>query len=203
MSDKSRKPEEPSEVVAAAIAFERELRHFEGLARAACRDPLDSRKAIERAAVATRDAAGYQERTVLPLQELAAAMGRARDRFEASSQALGARAQEIQARMADLTTLFGRFDAIQGRASAINDRVVKLTSGGPPQGPLQTQTLAVELDDIGAEMEDLVEETRAIGRDAVEVQLPDLAKDAEALRQKVLAARQTIKRLRTSIAPVS
>jgi hypothetical protein len=203
MTQKPRQPEDASEVETAAIAFERELRHYEALARAACRDPLDSRKNIERAAGATRDAAAFQERTVVPLQELAAAMSRARERFETASQALGARAQEIQARMADLSALFARFETIQVRASEINARVVQVSTSGRPAGAIGVQTLAHELDDIAGQMDALVEETRQIATEAHHAQLSDLGRDAEALRQQVLSARQKLMRARTSISPLS
>ena len=186
--------EHDSEVVAAAAAFERALRRFEALAKAAGRDPLSSRKNIEKAAEALREAEENREGTVVPLQELAASVGRARDRFEAASALLVTRAGELQARIGELRELFGRFEAIQGRLASLNQEL--LGSGGPPASPDAARQLAGRLGAIGERMDELAEETRALARDAEAARIGDLARDAESLRQRILAVRNKMKRIR-------
>lgn len=190
-----------SVLVRASEALERSLRRFEDLVAAARRHPLSSQKTIERAARAIQEAAESQRDVARDLHALIDGIEHARARNEAASGALGARAEEIQARSTQLGDLLQRFGALGEAAQSINGMVQEaLPGGGPPKDKTQLSGALLEaLKRVLERMADVVAQAESLEHDANELEMTELGKQAEAVRQQVLAARKKLLQLERSL----
>jgi hypothetical protein len=190
-----------SAVSEAAVALERELRKFEQAAATARRLPMDTRKGLERAAVAATEAAKGQEHVASTLGALVHAIQVARERHEANVTALAARGEEIQRRAEVITPLHERYAALGEVSRAINELVQKAavmqkeaTTAG------QVGELVAFIEGIEEGMTKLIEGARNLGKEAGEASATDVAQQADALRQQAAAARNKLVLLRKSLA---
>jgi hypothetical protein len=181
----------------AALALEQEIDRFEELAATARRLPLDARKSLERAAKATTDAAGSQDRVNLALGALVTAINAARERHEANAVALQARGEEIRARAEEVTALYERWSAIGDEGKLVNQLVLEIAAGQRgATTPAEMRALVTDLEGVEARMTSFVEVARALHQAAVAAAVTDLAEQTEALRQQVAAARNKLGLLR-------
>ncbi len=170
-------PANPSELSEAALALDRELRRFEELAGQAAKVKLNSEKSLERATEALTRAAESQDRIHAHVQQLVAAVAAARQKQEADAAALMARAEQIAARRKEFADVLQRMAGLGEMAKAIQNA---LREGAPG------------LDDVQGPMQRIADEAAAILRDAQEKDMEDVARQADVLRQQVLAARNKI-----------
>lgn len=174
-----------SALAAAAAALESELSRFEELAETARKIPLTSEKNIDRAARATTEAAARQEAVIAQVQALVAAIGDARQRQQATSEVLLARAQEIQARSEELGELLKRFASLGVEARGINEAVGQLAS-------IDRARIGAELVGIRAKMDGAIDLAQSVAKDALEKELADIARHADQMRQQILAAKNKL-----------
>jgi len=174
-----------SALAAAAAALESELSRFEELAETARKIPLTSEKNIDRAARATTEAAARQEGVIAQVQALVAAIGDARQRQQATSEVLLARAQEIQARSEELGEILKRFASLGVEARGINEAVGKLAS-------IDRARIGEELVGIRAKMDGAIDLAQGVAKDALEKELADIARHADQMRQQILAAKNKL-----------
>ncbi len=170
-------PADPSELSEAALALDRELRRFQELAGQAAKVKLNSEKSLERATDALTRAAESQDRIHAHVQQLVAAVGAARQKQEADAAALMARAEQIAARRKEFAELLQRMAGLGEMAKAIQQALREGPSG---------------LDDVQGPMQRIADEAGAIARDAQEKDMEDVARQADVLRQQVLAARNKV-----------
>ncbi len=200
MSKRDRPDAGEGDLGQAAAALQRELQRFEELAAAAGRAPLDTRKAIERAAKATTEAASGQERVDLALGGLVQAITAARERHEANAAALQARGEEIRLRAAEFAALFDRYSALGEEGASINqlvqDAAARQREATTPEG---TRALVAAIVDIEERMSRLATSARELGQEATLASIADLAQQADSLRQQVAAARNKLGLLRKSL----
>jgi DNA repair exonuclease SbcCD ATPase subunit len=171
------KPANPSELSEAALALDRELRRFEELAEQAARLKLTTEKSLERATEALTRAAESQDRIHGHVQQLVAAVGTARQKQEADAAALMARAQQIAARRKEFADVLQRMAGLGQMAKEVQD-ALQAGPGG--------------IDDVQARMQKIADEAAEIGRTAQEKEMEDVARQADSLRQQVLAARNKV-----------
>lgn len=180
-------------VTEAALALERELRRFEQLTASARRVSLDTRKGLERAAMATTEAAQGQERVNGTLGALVQAITAARERHEANAAALQTRGEEIRARADVLGPLYERYAALGDESRVIHQFVQEAAS---LQREATTQDgihdLMAAIQGIEERMGKLADAARELGAAAVEASVTDLAEQSDSLRQQVTAARNKI-----------
>jgi hypothetical protein len=165
-----------SELAEAALALDQELRRFEELTEQADRVKLNSEKNLERATDALSRAAQSQDRIQGQVQRLVAAVAAARQKQEQDAAALLERARQIAERRT-------RFAEVQQRMGGLG-QMAKEVQEGLKQG--------TDLDQIQARMQEVADGAAEIGRDAQEGEMEDLARQADTLRQQVLAAKNKV-----------
>ena len=171
------RPDNPSALAEAALALDRELRRFEDLAAQAARIKLSSEKNLERATEALTRAAESQDRIRAHVQELVAAVAATRQRQESDAAALMERAQQIAARRKEFADVLQRMAGLGRMAKEVQEAL----KGGSP-----------DVEGIEPRMQQIAEEAAAIARTAQEKEMEDVARQAELLRQQILAAKNKI-----------
>ncbi|MGA9525828.1 MAG: hypothetical protein WBV82_30495 [Myxococcaceae bacterium] len=191
---------EESELTLAAEALEKELREFEKLAEAVQRAPLGTEKQLGRAAKTLNDAAESDARLVQLAGTLLNAITRARTRQQEQAAVINARAEEIQARAAELQSLMERFGDLGRTASELNQHVQNMAAShtGGTMGD-KAQTFATALLEVQSRMSSVAEEAGAIAEDASKRGFSEIARDSDSLRQQLLAARNRLHLLQQSI----
>ncbi|HEY6911528.1 MAG TPA: hypothetical protein VI356_19265 [Myxococcales bacterium] len=175
------KPDKPSELAEAAFALDHELRRFEELAEQAARAKLNTERNLERATEALTRAAESQDRINAHVQKLVAAVASARQKQESDAAALVERAREIAGRRKEFAVQLQRMGALGTAAREMQD----LLRAGPGK-----------IDEVMARMQEVADEAADISRAAGEKDMEDLARQADVLRQQVLAAKNKVALLR-------
>jgi chromosome segregation ATPase len=184
------KQQNDSPLVTAAAALDAELRRHEELSGDARKIPLNSEKNLQRAARAISQAAESQERVSRCVQALVDAVGQARDKQQSNADALYQRALEMQKRAAELQELMKRFAELGAEATTINDL---LQAAGDDQA-----ARVKSLEEAEARMTKVVDGASALANDAKERDMQDIARQADSLRQQVLAVKEKVERLQKS-----
>jgi chromosome segregation ATPase len=169
--------DKPSELAEAAFALDHELRRFEELAEQAARVKLNTEKSLEKATDALTRAAESQDRIHAQVQKLVAAVATARQKQEADAAALVERAREIAGRRKEFAVLLQRMGGLGSAAREMQD----LLRAGPGK-----------IDEVMTRMQQVAEEAADIARAAADGDMEDLARQADVLRQQVLAARNKV-----------
>lgn len=189
-----------SPFAAAAAALEAELERFEGIAASVARAPLTSQKAIEHAARLTRDASEAQGRYAQRLQALVAMVGTTGERQRAAANTINDRVAEIDARTAAHAALERRLGELGEEARGINSRAQGATAGGVvPGSPDRLAELVGALEEIAERMDAAVARALEVARDATAADFVDVARQADALRQQLLATRNRVTLLRRGL----
>jgi len=171
------RPDKPSELSEAALALDRELRRFADLADQAGRLKLNTEKNLERATEALTRAAESQDRINAHVQQLVAAVSVTRQKQESDAAALMKRAEEIAGRRKEFAEVLQRMAGLGGMAKEV-------------QEALKAGSAAV--DEVQSRMQKIADEAADIGRIAQEKEMDDVARQAEVLRQQILAARNKV-----------
>jgi chromosome segregation ATPase len=165
-----------SDLVKATMALDEELAGVERLAESAGRITLGSRRNLEKAARTINEAAQAQTHVGERIRTLMEALDVVRAKNEATLQAMQARSEEIKRRGEELALLLERFEAI-GREA----REISQLAGDKDKLPeMETRMAAI------------AESARTLWQDADGGGWSDLARDAEGLRQQVLAAKNKL-----------
>lgn len=180
-----------SELVAAAEAFEQELAQFGRLSETVCKGALNSQKALERAGRALQELAAMEQRLQNAAGVLIGALNVARERQQAQAEAAQARAREIQERAEVSTALMQRFAELGGEAAKLGERVREIGAGSDG-AEADKAAMVAKLADLAVPMTELAEKAQSLAADAREADFEDVARQADALRQQVLAARNKV-----------
>ena len=164
--------DKPSELAEAALALDRELRKFEDLAEQAGRLKLSTERNLERATEALTRAAESQDRIRGHVQDLVAAVAATRQRQEGDAAAL-----QIAARRKEFADVLQRMAGLGQMAKEV-------------QEALRGATPSVE--GIEPRMQQIAEEAAAIAQTAQEKEMDEVARQAEVLRQQILAAKNKV-----------
>jgi hypothetical protein len=175
MSDK------PSELVAATVALDEELQRVEKLAHAVLHLPLDSRRNLEKAARATGETVEAQTRVGERIRVMLEALNAARGRNETTVEALQKKSLEMKQRSDAFGGLMARFEAIGREARDITAMAQAAAGGG-----------AEKLAELDTRMAQLADTAKSLWQDAGDGGWPELSRDAEALRQQVLAVKNKL-----------
>src|ERR1700727_1011796 len=184
-----------SELTASAAALDVELRRYVDLAAAAVKMPLTSEKNLERAARAITDAAESEKRVLEHVQSLVKAITVAREAQQTSTLALNAHVDAVTARRSELDLLLARFAKLGDVAKAMNLAMQKIA--GYKANPYSSDSAeGDEMKKALAEMESQTgtgaEPPQELAAEATARRFEDLARQAESLRQQVLAAKNRL-----------
>lgn len=166
-----------TDLAEAALALDLELRRYDDLAAQAARVKLNTEKNLERATEALTRAAECQDRINGHVQKLVTAVAAARQKQEADAAALVARAHEIAARRQEFASLLQRMAGLGEAARELQE----LLKGGPGR-----------LDEVQSRMQKVADDAGEIAQAAAQKEMEDLARQADVLRQQVLAARNKV-----------
>ncbi|HEY2513345.1 MAG TPA: hypothetical protein VGI39_20895 [Polyangiaceae bacterium] len=185
-----------SALTAAAGALEVELRRYEELAAAAIRMPLTSEKTIERAARAIGEAAEAEKRVLGQVKALVEAVGAAREAQETSTGALNAQVARVSERRAELEPLLARFAQLGDAARTLNEALLKVAAYKPnpyAEGDGDGEKEAREaLAAVEAGMVACAGHAGQLSTDALAREFEELGRQAEGLRQQILAAKNRL-----------
>jgi hypothetical protein len=179
-----------SPLVVAAAALDEELRRYDSLADEAKRSHIDSAKTLERAVRIIQESTGRNETVQDKLRGLVAEIEAARIRQVESLNTLLEAAQRTQARSEQYDALLKRFAALGESARQVNALAVEVdTQRRADAGETE---LVERLGTMETQMAGVVAEANALAALASEQDWSDLARQADAVRQQVLAAKNKI-----------
>jgi hypothetical protein len=198
---------EPSPLLDAAEAFESELKRFARLTDSARKGPLGSQKALERAAESLKEVADCEEQMQAHARELMAALAAARDQQQAQADLLQRRAEEIRQRTNVYAELMKRFEALGKDAADLNAMGQRLSTkkralgedGADAADMAKDPELAAGLRELSDRMGDVGDIAHRLETAAREAEFEDIARQAESLRQQLLAARNKVTLLHGSL----
>jgi len=197
---------EPSPLLAAAEAFDAELERFAHLTEAAGHGHLGSQKALERAAETLKEIADCEEEIQAHARALMAALGAARDQQEKQAALASQRAEEVRTRTAVYSGLLERFKGLGTEAAELNAMGQNLSArkreGAASAGAeaARDPALASGLRELSQRMSEVAEHAQGLTTAAREADFEDVARQAESLRQQLLAARNKVQLLHGSLA---
>ncbi len=209
--------DEASPLLAAAQAFDAELERFAHLTDTARQGHLDSQKALERAAEALAQIADCEEQMQLHARALMAALGTARELQESQAELASRRAEEVRQRTAVYGDLLKRFQALGTEAAELNAMGQRLSAqkskttnetkregaasfgaGGGDAAP--EPSLAAGLSELSQRMAEVAEHAQGLTATARDADFEDVARQADSLRQQLLAARNKVVLLHGTLA---
>jgi hypothetical protein len=183
-------PKGMSSLVAAAAALDDELRAYDDLALEAKRAHTDSEKGLQRAIKIVQDSTGRNEHIQEKLQNLVKEIENARVRQEESLRALLGVAREVQSRAVQHEEMSQRFGALGESAKHVNTLTMAL-SERRETGATEAEVLA-GLGEIQIQMAAVVAEAEVLTALANEQSWPEFARQADSVRQQVLAAKNKL-----------
>jgi ABC-type transporter Mla subunit MlaD len=189
----TRKPD--GELTAAADTLERELERHAALAAELQRESLDSEKSLRRAGRVLATLRDTEARLAELLAALVDAIAAARDRQQAQADAAAACAGRISERSDVLNALLQRWNTIGEEAAALTRLVQR---GGDPGEGNGTPAPAATVDEVEQRLGRLADTCQELAGAALAGAFADLAKQADGLRQQLLAARHKIRLARKS-----
>jgi hypothetical protein len=195
-----------SPLLAAAEAFDAELERFARLTEAARHGNLGSQKALERAAESLQEIADCEEQMQAQARALMAALGAAREQQEKQAALAAQRAEEVRDRTAVYGDLLKRFQTLGAEAAELNVMGQALSARKREGGEATNAELARDpalasgLRDLAQRMGEVADHAQELNTAARDADFEDVARQAESLRQQLLAARNKVQLLHGSIA---
>lgn len=188
MAKNDKRPQ--SELALAAEALNEELRKFESLTHALRRDPLNSQKSLERTAGMLREVADSDDRLAKLVQVLVAAITTAREKQQQQAKQVHERALELQQRTEVLKELLLQYEVVGTEAIQLNAVVQELAAKRhEAKTPEANREVIASIEDLEERMGKAAESARALAEDAGAKEFVDVSRQAEALRQQLLAAK--------------
>lgn len=180
-----------SGLLVAAEALDAELRKYEGLAEGIARAPLNSQKALERMAASLTEVTDADERLGARARELIEAITAARERQQAQAEAVAARARELQGRAEAWKGLMQRYKGVAQEAVDVNGMIREAAAGASGQ-----DGVPAAFEEAYERLGKLAETAQGLAQGAQAEGFVDVARDADAVRQQLLAARNKLGMLR-------
>ena len=179
-----------SPLVLAAAALDEELRRYDALAEEAKRSHITSGKTLERAVRVVQESTALNEAVQEKLRHLVKEIEAARVRQVESLSTLLETAQRAQARSEQYEALLKRFAALGESARHVN--TLALETDAKRQSGAPEATVLQGLDEVRTQMAAVVAEAEALVAVAAQQDWTDLERQAEAVRQQMLAAKNKL-----------
>jgi hypothetical protein len=183
-------PKYASSLLTAAAALDDELRGYDELADEARRSPIDSEKGLQRAVRVVQDSAGRHDVIQERLRALVTEIEAARTRQVESLNALLELAKRVQVRAEQHDVLVRRFSALGESAQhvkALTSEISERRNTGATEAEMLDG-----LREILTQMATVVAEAEALTALAREQDWPDFARQADSVRQQVLAVKNKV-----------
>ncbi|HEV3194431.1 MAG TPA: hypothetical protein VGY54_28235 [Polyangiaceae bacterium] len=192
------KPKETPALVVAAASLVDELQALDGLAEEAKHCRMRTEKGLSRATRLLTDSVEYRARIEEKLRALVMEIEAARSHQQQSIQALLEVAHDLDERSKERDALLVRFGALGASAAQVSELAVKL--GERKNEGAGDQELLERLGDIRGQMDGVALEARALAEVADAGGWAEIARQADALRQEVLAAQNKLAIAQRSVA---
>jgi hypothetical protein len=192
------RPKETPSLVVAAASLVDELRALDGLAEEAKHCRMRTEKGLSRATRLLTDSVEYRARIEEKLRALVTEIEAARTHQQQSIQALLEVAHELDERSKERDALLARFGALGASAAQVSELAVKL--GERKSEGAGDQELLERLGDIRGQMDGVASEARGLAEAAEAGGWAEIARQADALRQEVLAAQNKLAMAQRSVA---
>ncbi len=189
----AQKSKPTSELTNAAADLAAALQRYEDLAAEVQRGSLDSEKALGRATKAVREAQESQEQIGFKLGALVAAITGARERQQATSEALLARALVVQARVNRYEQFAEQLDELGNAAREINQLMQGVAAQRGAEAPPTTAETLAGLGVVDERIGQAIEKARALLAEAKAEDAADIALRADGIRQQMLAVRNKLR----------
>jgi chromosome segregation ATPase len=193
----SKSQDRTSEFIAAGLAIEQHLRRLEELSISVRKIRLHTEKSITHAARELQDALQQQEQLGEGLRALGEAMVRIQQRQQVAIESLGARAVEIQKRLAKRNEYMERFAALGTQAGEVTGLLQTLSvdkSVDNGNGAAVVDTASV-LRDVDSRLAVILDEAEALAVAAEADDFPEVVREADALKQRLGAARARLQQV--------
>lgn len=197
----SKDKQERSELVEAAEALDAQLRRFEHLVEVSRREPLNTQKNLERSARALKEVADCDTELGQSLQALVAAISKVRDRQQAQVEAVVTRAKEVEQRsgiLQDLLTRYGQLGEVAGQLNNVAQQIV--AQAREATTPDKVAELFASVGELQEAMGKAAGGAEDLVKAAGSVEFVDVEREAESLRQQLLASRNKLGLLQKSLA---
>ena len=188
MSHATKRPRGP--LVEAAEALEDELRRLGSVAHEAQRLPLDSQRNLERTREKLAELGAVDERLRPLVAALMAAVKQLVDDQQAQAVALGARTEEVRRRAEAFQALMLRYAELGKSFHELNELVQEFAGSGLAKGPPAAEPPSLET--VQASIARLVDAATEVAQAARSDGFEDVARQADSLRQQLLAARNKL-----------
>jgi hypothetical protein len=187
------KPKEDTPLASAAAALDAEVRKYADLADQIARAPLTSEKAIERVTRAVADAVEGEKRVLEALRALVETINEARDRQARSTEILNERGAVIAQKRTELELILVRFRNIGTIAKGLSEAMQKVTTYKPdPYDPTGAELVRETLAKIESGITECAKHAEEVGVDAQKRDFEDVARQADGLRQQLLATKNRL-----------
>lgn len=197
MSKSDKHPSSP--LMAAASALDEQLQRFEQLTETLEGSVFNSQKTLERAAKVLSDVADVDEQLTARVKDLVSAISVVRERQQAQADRVQARAQELQRRTAVYQDLMLRYEALGKITSELNGLMEQLPGKQNLGGSDSGGELVKSLQELHEPMGKVVDGATDLHQAANETGFPDIARQADALKQQLLAARNRLNLFHASL----
>jgi methyl-accepting chemotaxis protein len=197
-----RRQSETSELVNAAMAIEEELRKFEALAEEVRTGGMRSQKHLEKMGKLLNSVADCDERMVAHMRSLLGVLNTWRDRQQTLAAEVNSRALELQERTKVYQSLMERFGTLGQEAGALSSQMQEVASRTQGQ-PMQAEEIISSLQLVNEKMTQVADNAGKLASDAEAQDFTDVARDAESLRQQLLAARNRANLLQQKLHPAN
>jgi hypothetical protein len=184
----------------AALAFDDELERFGRLAEAVGRGPLNSQKNLERAANMFDDIAQAEKRLGEAAQALVTALNASRKKQESHAAAIQQRAAVIQERTATAAELLQRYGVMGQKAADLNEMALGIAAKSSNGNGGPDANLLPALAELRTRMAEVASGAGSLTAAAREVDFEDIARQADSLRQQVVAADRKVEAIEKSLA---
>jgi hypothetical protein len=189
-----------SALTTSAAALDAELRRYVELSSAAVRMPLTSEKSLDRAARAVSDAAESGQRVLGHVQSLVQAITVARQAQESSGEALDAQVRAVAERRSELEILLARFAQLGEVAKTLNLTMQKIAEyDTKAQSPSEAAEMREAFTAMETGMATVAAHAQELATEATAKSFEELARQADSLRQQVLAAKNRLGLLQKSM----
>ena len=195
------KPQSP--LLEAAAAFDDELARFGRLVEAARTGPLNSQKNLQRAAHAFEQVGESERRLGETAQALVAALQGARQEQEVQALALQGRAKEVEARTAVAADLLQRYGLVGQRAGELNSLVLDIAAKKTNGSSEPDEEIIASLAELRGKMGEIAESAAGLVSAAREADFDDIARQADSLRQQIVAVSQKVASIERALTPRS
>lgn len=200
----SKRPQsESSELVHAATAIEEELRRFESLAEEVRTGEMRSQKHLERMGKLLNQVADCDERLVANMRALLTVLNGWRDRQQALASEVNTRALELQERTKVYQSLMERFAALGQEAGNLSSQMQQVANRTQAGEPMKAEEIISSLQLVNERMTAVADSAGSLASDAQAQDFVDIARDAESLRQQLLAARNRANLLQQKLHPAN